>query len=138
MRRKAMTVILAMLCGVACINFACNSWENTTYQTLASAKATIDCASAGYNHNDAQITQYCVGATNPQALYLPQTAQVHDVLQKAGQAKDVAVNAMITYEAAKAAKGATDPAILQANVNTAVAALNANIVEIATLIKGGK
>ena len=58
-------------------------WEQNTYNTLSSAKATIDCASAGYNHDDVQITKYCVGATNPSALYLPQTSQVHDILAKA-------------------------------------------------------
>lgn len=132
MKKIFLSFVLAFLVS------GCSNWETTTYQTLSAAKATIDCASAGYNHNDAQITQYCQGAVNPSALYLPQTAQVHDILAKAGQSKDAAVNAMITYEAAKAAKTATDPAILQQSVNSAVAALTADVTLIATLAKGGK
>jgi hypothetical protein len=43
---------------------------------------------------------------------------------------------MITYEAAKAAKNATKLATLQANVDTAVGALSADVVQVASLIKG--
>ena len=132
-------VALACLCSLFAMNFACTNWENTTYQTLSSAKATIDCASAGYNRNDAQITQYCVGVMTPSTMYLPQTTAVHDVLAKAGTAKDAAVNAMIAYEASKGAAGSTNQTTLQTSVNTAVAALSADVVAVAALIKtGGK
>lgn len=134
---KPRITILAILCCIACSNFTCSNWEQTTYATLASAKSTIDCASAGYNHNDAQITQYCQGVTTPSTMYLPQTAEVHDVLQKAGQAKDLAVNAMITYEASKNAAGSPNQATLQASVDTAVGALSADVAEIVALLKNG-
>ncbi len=126
-----------LLVGLA-LTIGCSSWEITTYQTLASAKSTIDCASAEYNHNDAQITQLCSGVTTPSAVYIPATQQNHDILAKAQAAKDTAVNAMIAYESAKAAKGSTDTATLQQNVNTAVAALTADIAEVVQLVKGGK
>jgi hypothetical protein len=132
MRFKALLIIPLLL-----FLSACSNWEQQTYKTLASAKATIDCATAGYNHNDAQITQYCTGVT-VSSTYLPQTMQIDSILVKAGQAKDVAVNAMIAYEEAKAAKNSTDLTTMQTNVNAAVVALSADIVEITQLAKGGK
>lgn len=126
-------VILALV--VAGLGFACTNWEQNTYASLSSAKQTINCASAEYDHNDAAITQYCAGVTTPSAVYLPQSTQVHNIIATAASAKDVAVNAMITYEAAKAAKTSTNTAQLQSNVDTAVAALSADIAQLAT---GGK
>jgi hypothetical protein len=117
---------------------ACSNWEQSTFKFLSSAQATIQCASAGYNHDDALITQYCASAPVPSQMYLPQTRQVHDIIQKAQEGKDIAVNAMIAYEAGKAVKNAADQATLQNNVNVAVSALTADIAEIAALVKGGK
>lgn len=138
-RFRAVALLLGLTMAGAAFTCQNSGWETTTYQTLSAAKAAIDCASAGYNHNDAQITQYCAGAATPSALYLPQTVEVQTVILKAGVAKDAAVNAMIAYEAGKNATGATNTATLQANVNAAVAALTADVTAIATLVqKGGK
>jgi len=127
-------IVLALF---AVLIFAgCSNWETTTYQALSGAKATIDCAGAEYNHNDAQITQYCSGVTTPSTVYIPQTATNQAIIQKAGTAKDAAVNAMLAYESAKAAKNATDEATLQAQVDTLVAALTADVVEITSIVKG--
>ena len=136
---KSKGILLAMLVCIASINLACpaTQWETNTYATLSTAKSTIDCASAGYNHDDAAIAKYCSGVTTPSTMYLPQTAQIHDLLQTTGQAKDVAVNAMITYEASKAAKNSTDQASMQANVDTAVGALSADVAQVVALIKNG-
>lgn len=129
MKRLSALLLLPLLVG-------CSSWETTTYQALSGAKATIDCASAEYNHSDSQIASYCSGVSVPSSVYIPQTQTNQDILLKAGKAKDAAVNAMIAYESAKAAKKSTDQATLQAQVNNLVAALTADVTEITAIARG--
>src|SRR5260370_9001102 len=55
-----------------------SSWEQSTYATLATGKALIDCAVAGYNHFDADIRHACaanpvVPAFDPPKFYVPHT-----------------------------------------------------------------
>jgi hypothetical protein len=90
-----------------------NSWDRTTYASLAASKALIDCAVAGYNHFDADIRHACVGdpenatqdaAFDPQAFYLPQTREAQQAVEKARQAQIAAVDAFAAYAVAKVAK----------------------------------
>ena len=134
-RRKGIMKRIAIVIFAVFLIAGCSNWETTIYQALSGAKATIDCASAEYNHTDAQITQYCTGVTTPSTVYISQTATNHDILLKAQTAKDAAVNAMLAYESAKAAKNATDEATLQAQVDTLVAALTADVAEVTTIFK---
>lgn len=129
---------LLILIPLLLILSACTNWEQQTFRTLSAAKATIDCATGGYNHNDTQILTYCVGVTVPSTMYIAQTTQFHDIILKTTQAKDVAVNAMIAYEELKAAKNSTDLTTMQNNVNVAIAALTADIAQIASIARGGK
>jgi hypothetical protein len=75
---------------VACA-VGCNSFERTTYQTLATSKAVIDQAQADY-----------------EARTIPHTQPVYVAITTAKQAQTTAVDAFLTYEQVKQAKGDTD------------------------------
>ena len=86
-----------------------STWDRTTYESLATSKALIDCAVAGYNHFDADIRHLC--AADPQdpafdaiVFYLPQTRDAQQAIEKARQAQVAAVEAFAAYAVAKVAK----------------------------------
>jgi len=84
--------------------------------SLATSKALIDCAVAGYNHFDADIRHACAGAPedaaqdpdfDATAFYLPQTREAQQAIEKARQAQVAAVEAFSAYAVAKVAKDKT-------------------------------
>ncbi len=86
-----------------------NSWEQTTYASLAASKALIDCAVAGYNHFDADIRHACTAnpedpAFDPGQFYLPQTRPAQEAVEKARQIQVAAVEAFAAYATAKIGK----------------------------------
>jgi hypothetical protein len=90
-----------------------STWDRTTYASLATSKALIDCAVAGYNHFDADIRRVCAGdaARDPgfdaKVFYLPQTREAQQAIEKARQAQVAAVEAFAAYAVAKVAKDRT-------------------------------
>jgi hypothetical protein len=89
-----------------------NSWEQTTYASLAASKALIDCAVAGYNRFDADIRQSCSAnpqdpAFDPTQFYLPQTREAQSAVEKARQIQVAAVEAFAAYATAKVGKDTT-------------------------------
>jgi hypothetical protein len=86
-----------------------STWDRTTYESLATSKALIDCAVAGYNHFDADIRHLCGAdpqdpAFDPKVFYLPQTRDAQQAIEKARQAQVAAVEAFAAYAVAKVAK----------------------------------
>ncbi|HKT52027.1 MAG TPA: hypothetical protein VJV96_17125 [Candidatus Angelobacter sp.] len=86
-----------------------NSWEQSTYATLAAGKAVIDCAVAGYNHFDADIRHACSANPDdpsfvPANFYLPQTREAQQAIEKARQVQTACVEAFAGYAVAKVAK----------------------------------
>ena len=68
-----------------------STWDRTTYESLATSKALIDCAVAGYNHFDADIRHLCAAdpqdpAFDAKVFYLPQTRDAQQAIEKARQA----------------------------------------------------
>src|SRR5690242_1503311 len=119
MRKRSIAVILPLLILLA----ACNSWEKTTFQTLAASKATIDQAGADYN-----------------AKKIPNTQAAFTAITKAREAQTGAVNAFHAYAVAKITynnsklpgdKTALDASI--AGVNAALAALPDVLTELRSL-----
>ena len=84
---------------------ACNSWEQNTFNTLATTQAVLTEVANDYN-----------------AGTIPKTQTNHDLILKAQEAKDVAVNAMVVYEEAKAS--AVGPNVLTADENAVITALS--------------
>ena len=86
-----------------------SAWDRTAYESLATSKALIDCAVAGYNHFDADIRRLCAAdpqdaAFDAKAFYLPQTREAQQAIEKARQAQVAAVEAFAAYAVAKVAK----------------------------------
>jgi hypothetical protein len=86
-----------------------STWDRTTYVSLATSKALIDCAVAGYNHFDTDIRHLCAAdpqdpAFDAKAFYLPQTREAQQAIEKARQAQVAAVEAFAAYAVAKVAK----------------------------------
>jgi hypothetical protein len=109
------TLILCVVASAAALFSGCvNSWEQTTYESLAASKALIDCAVAGYNHFDADIRHACTAdpqdpVFDPTQFYLPQTREAQDTVEKARQAQVAAVEAFAAYATAKIGKDKTTP-----------------------------
>ena len=129
-------VALAMIVPVAMSSMGCytpSSWERSTYATLAAGKAVIDCAVAGYNHFDPDIRTACAAdagdpAFNPADMYLPQTREAQQAIEKARQVQTACVEAFAAYAVAKVAKdGSATLAQKQAAVATYLAQLPALI-----------
>ncbi len=105
-RGVALIMLLPLLAGsVGCYN----SWEQSTYSTLAVGKQVIDCAVAGYNRFDADIRHACAAdpndaAVDPAKFYLPQTREAQQALEKARQVQVACVEAFAGYAVAKVAK----------------------------------
>ena len=66
----------------------CNSFERTTFQALSTSKAVIDQAQTDY-----------------EARTLPHTEPVYKAINDAKDAQHTAVDALLTYEQVKTAKG---------------------------------
>ena len=108
--RLSSVIVLCMLLPLTALGTGCvNSWEQTTYASLAASKALIDCAVAGYNHFDADIRHACAAdpqdpAFDPAKFYLPQTRDAQQAVEKARQAQVAAVEAFAAYAVAKVGK----------------------------------
>jgi len=79
--KRSLFLVLILLAG-------CNSWERTTFNTLATSKAVLDTAQKDY-----------------EAGTIPQTKCAYALINDGKAAQTVAVNAMIAYEGVKSAKG---------------------------------
>jgi hypothetical protein len=123
MRKRVTSIAGIVVFILACSAFVCTTgtFERTTYNSLATSKAAIDSAAAQYNS----------GA-------IAQTQQAHDIIAKAQQAQNVAVDAFKTYLYTKAGTQAGDVQTAQANVNAAIASLAATISDVQSMVaKGG-
>ena len=105
-RLSIVVVLCAVLPATALLSGCVNSWEQTTYASLAASKALIDCAVAGYNHFDADIRHACAAdpqdpAFDPAKFYLPQTREAQQAVEKARQIQVAAVEAFSAYAVAK-------------------------------------
>jgi hypothetical protein len=105
-------VFAAVLLQALLLSGCVNSWEQTTYATLATGKALIDCAVAGYNHFDADIRNACAAtpgdpAFDPSTFYIPQTRDAQQAIEKARQAQIAGVEAFEAYAIAKVGKDKT-------------------------------
>lgn len=104
-----------LLIPLLLIAAGCNSWERTTFQTLASTQAVLDTV-----HND-----YENGT-------IPKTNCAYELINDAVAADTVAVNAMVVYEQLKAKKG--DLQAQEAAVASDLVALAPLVVKIESLI----
>lgn len=86
LNRKRVLALVATI--VIPILSACNTWERTTFQTLATSKAVLDTAQADY-----------------EASTIPKNGCAYSVINDGKAAQTSAVNAMVTYEQLKASKG---------------------------------
>ncbi|MGC2694778.1 MAG: hypothetical protein WA738_03225 [Candidatus Angelobacter sp.] len=98
--------------ATAMVTGCVNSWERTTYASLAASKALIDCAVAGYNHFDADIRHACAAdpqdpAFDPAKFYLPQTRAAQQAVEQARQIQGATVEAFAAYAVAKVGKDQT-------------------------------
>src|SRR3977135_3284461 len=102
------------LCAVLLIAIACimatvgcvTSWEKNTFAALSVSKAEVDCAAAGYNHDDAAIAKACQASPNTPgfdatAFYIPQTAEAREYIDKARGVQTSTVEAFEAYAVAK-------------------------------------
>jgi hypothetical protein len=111
-RISSMTAFAAVLPAALLASGCVSSWEQTTYATLATGKALIDCAVAGYNHFDADIRNACSAkpgdaAFDPRTFYIPQTRDAQQAIEKARQAQTGCVEAFEAYAVAKVGKDTT-------------------------------
>jgi hypothetical protein len=106
-------IVLAIAVPVTLLTSGCgDTWERTTYATLAAGKAVIDCAVAGYNHFDADIRHACAADPNdpafdPSRFYIAQTRDAQQAIEKARQVQIACVQAFEGYAVAKVGKDAT-------------------------------
>jgi hypothetical protein len=103
-------VLPATLLTSGCVS----SWEQSTYATLATGKALIDCAVAGYNHFDGDIRHACAAnpgdpTFDPTKFYIPQTRDAQQAIEKARQMQVACVEAFEGYAVAKVGKDKTVP-----------------------------
>jgi hypothetical protein len=109
---SSMAALAAVLPAVLLASGCVSSWEQTTYATLATGKALIDCAVAGYNHFDADIRNTCSSnpsdpAFDPKTFYIPQTRDAQQAIEKARQAQIACVEAFEAYAVAKVGQDKT-------------------------------
>lgn len=140
-RVLALALLLPMMIGTS----GCyNSWERSTYATLAAGKAVIDCAVAGYNHFDADIRHACSANPgdpefDPAQFYLPQTRAAQQAIEKARQVQSACVEAFAGYAVAKVAKDKSATiAEKQAQVVAYLAQLPALLEAVRSLLPGSK
>lgn len=113
LNRKRVLALVATI--VIPILSACNTWERTTFQTLATSKAVLDTAQADY-----------------EASTIPKNGCAYSVINDGKAAQTSAVNAMVTYEQLKAAKG--DVTAQEAIVVSDLAALAPIVIKVQSLI----
>jgi hypothetical protein len=108
-RLSSIGIMCLLIPATALLSGCVNSWEQTTYASLAAGKALIDCAVAGYNRFDADIRHAC--AANPDEpafdaakFYLPQTREAQQAVEKAREAQVAAVEAFAAYAVAKVSR----------------------------------
>ena len=111
-RLSSVLAFCALIPSCILLNGCVSTWDRTTYASLATSKALIDCAVAGYNHFDADIRHACAGdpedaAFDPKTFYLPQTRDAQQAVEKARQVQVAAVEAFAAYAVAKVAKDNT-------------------------------
>src|SRR5262249_54357712 len=58
-KNSGAVVLALMLPASGALTGCTNTWEQTTYATLATGKALVDCAVARYNHADSDIRRAC-------------------------------------------------------------------------------
>jgi hypothetical protein len=109
---SGVVALCVVLPATALLSGCVNSWERTTYASLAASKALIDCAVAGYNHFDADIRHACAAdpqdpAFDPAKFYLPQTRDAQQAVEKARQIQVATVEAFAAYAVAKVGKDKT-------------------------------
>jgi len=113
----------------------CTNWERSAFQSLSASKAAVDSAQAAY---EVSASAPCPPASATPCI--PHTETAYDTINRAKAAQKTAVDAMVTYETAKAAsagQAALDKA--QTDVETALAALPVLITDVKSLYaKGGK
>src|SRR6185312_2714598 len=137
-------VFMALLPLLAGSTGCYNSWERSTYATLAAGKAVIDCAVAGYNQFDADIRHACSANPDdpsfvPANFYLPQTRGAQQAIEKARQVQTACVEAFAGYAVAKVAKdGSASVAQKQAAVATYLAQLPALLDAVRSLLPQAK
>jgi hypothetical protein len=101
-------VLPAVLAVSGCVS----SWERATYATLATGKALIDCAVAGYNHDDDGIRHVCAANSNdvsftPSSFYIAETREAQQAIDDARQAQIACVEAFEAYAVAKVGQDKT-------------------------------
>jgi hypothetical protein len=101
-------VVACIMATVGCVT----SWEKNTFAALSVSKTAVDCAAAGYNHDDAAITKACQASPNTAgfdatAFYVPQTAEAKEYIEKARAAQTTIVEAFESYAVAKVGKDPT-------------------------------
>jgi hypothetical protein len=109
-----------MLTASGCVN----SWEQTTYATLAASKSVIDCAIAGYNGSDPDILSYCSPDPrdtnfNPAPFHIQRTREAQQAIEEARRVQTAAVRSFELYVVAKVAR---DPKVSLAEKESAVLA----------------
>ena len=111
----------------------CSTWERTTFQALAVAKADIDAAHAAYEVSATLPGGSCATVAVGTAC-IPHTAGAHDAITKAVQADTLTVQLMVQYEQDKALNSG-QPALTaaQADVTNALASLTTITAEIKAL-----
>jgi hypothetical protein len=130
---KRIAAIASFLSLVPCLILisltGCSTWERATFQTLATAQATLNAAQAAY-----EVSASAPCPANGTVACLPHTTAVYDTITKAKTADVLAVNSMVTYEEAKAASaGTTGLAAAEADVNVAVGNLTTLIGDVKAL-----
>jgi hypothetical protein len=121
--------VFAILAAPLLMAAGCNAWERTTFNTLAASQATINAAQAAY---EVSATAPCP----PQGTVacLPHSTADYNIINEAKAAQTLAVNAMVTYEEAKAsASGSTGLDAAEAAVNSALANLGTLIGDVKNL-----
>jgi hypothetical protein len=117
-------IVLAIAMPATVLTSGCgDTWERTTYATLATGKALIDCAVAEYNHFDADIRHACATdpvdpAFDPSRFYIAQTREAQQAIEKARQLQIACVEAFEGYAVARVGK---DPAMSLSAKQAAVA-----------------
>src|SRR5258708_25884171 len=138
---KISSVVLATMAPAVLLFSGCvSSWEQNTYATLATGKALIDCAVAGYNHFDADIRHACAAnpsdpAFDPAKFYIPQTRDAQQAIEKARNVQIACVEAFEGYAVAKVGKDKSVPlADKQATVVAYLAQLPALLNAVRALV----
>ncbi|HET6841767.1 MAG TPA: hypothetical protein VFK06_08785 [Candidatus Angelobacter sp.] len=127
-------VLPLMLATSGCVN----SWEQTTYATLAASKSVIDCAIAGYNGSDPDILSYCSPDPrdpnfNPAPFHIQRTREAQQAIEEARQVQTAAVR---TFEVYAVAKVAHDPKVSLAEKESAVISQLTQLAPLISSIRG--